>query len=604
MKQLTRLGFAVSMIFCVVISATQPALACGPYTLDPIFGFTKHGEYPLSDYTSGKLGIVPTSYGRMSLFVSYRYLTGTPLLEAEQKEVARAIRYRIGIDHEPSITKAPSTPSTAVNDDPVKIWIAARTKLLGGKQEIDTNKAVENQYSYYSNCLRGAFETANKTLKNRTAANHNVELLKEWVRGQDAVFQNCDEISEMPKELPDTSPEWLRKDRKYQIAAAHFYRGALPAARKAFARIAADSSSEWSKTAKYLVARTYIREASFLNSDTKDPEKQRLLSSAAEQLNHVIVDDKMPSLHNSARNLLNLVKLRMDASARTRELANTLSDKAVNSNIYNDLTDYILLLDKIEAQAEEDASKSQKPETEDPESYEDYWTHRIFLRDIPSGKRLEDLTDWLITYQAQDGFEHALEKWNESGKPHWLAAAIAKVRPDHEAADDLIKNAMALPTNSPAYATAMYQAIRVAREAGNSSVAEQLTNNVFEIGFADLPIATRNSFYAQRTPQSKSLSEFLTYAKRKPTGFLWSDDGNESGEAVESLDNLRHWHNRTMFGEDAVEILNKNVPLLVWLNAVKHEQMPGYLRDFVASAGWTRAFLLNDKIPEVYESTY
>src|SRR5205823_1567025 len=92
--------------------------------------------------------------------------------------------------------------------------------------------------------------------------------IREWINGQDQVFQNCSEGAAIPEELtPGDSA--AAADRRYQIAAAQFYAGQYDAAEAAFDKIAADASSPWAGTAPYLAARACIRNATVAGQEAK-----------------------------------------------------------------------------------------------------------------------------------------------------------------------------------------------------------------------------------------------------------------------------------------------------------------------------------------------
>ncbi len=589
------------LITIVTLVPFQVVLACGPDYLDPVFGFTKHGEYPLTDYTGGNLGLIPNTYGRISLFVYYRYLNNLPLNEQERKEVARAIGRRIGTDYTEVVNK-PAEP----RENAMEIWLAARQEFVKGKKEFEQDKRVEGSYYYVSNCLDDSLKTAAKTLHARAASGYPADQIADWVRGQDEVFSNCDENGVIPTETKANAPEWLKKDRSYQIAAAHFYRGDHSEARNRFQAISRDTASPWHDVSTYLVARTYIREASFLDSGEDSDSgnkaaaglKSQLLAKAASELSAIEKNPKMSAYHDTAHGLLGLVKFRANPSARTVELAERLSKGESNENIYNDLTDYILLLDRVEQKAEERASSVSDPEAEaERYEYEDSG-YRIRLKDLKSDELKEDLTDWLMTYQATDGYEHAFAKWEETGKHQWLVAALSLSNPKDANVGELIKAAQVLPATSPAYATANYYAVRHYVNTDNSAKARGLSDKILANGFSKLPTATRNSFYAQRTALAQDLPEFLKFAKRTPTDYLWSFDFNEAGFGTDKDPEVAKWRGREMFGEDAVRVLNTSVPLSLWLKAAEDEQVPDYLKDFIVSAGWVRAFILKDKKAE------
>ncbi len=589
------------LVTVIALTPFQVVLACGPDYIDPVFGFVKHGEYPLDDYSGGKLGLIPNTYGRISLYVYYRYLNDLPLNAAETKEVARAIGRRIGSDYLDVVAPQPEPKASAM-----EIWFTERQKITKNKKEFEQEKRVADSYYYFSNCLDNSLLTAAKTLRARAAAGYPENQLANWINGQDAVFSNCETNGVMPVEASSEAPQWLQKDRAYQIGAAHFYRGSYPEARNQFRTISNDQTSPWHELARYLVARTYIREASLLGSDedagagngSVQAQQTELLSNAASELASIENDPKMSAFHDAARRLIGLVKFRANPDGRTVELAEALSSSAPNGNIYNDLTDYIFLLDKLENTAEERAESSKDSETETERyDYSDS-SYRIRLKDVMADERKEDLTDWLMTYQATDGFDHAFARWKETGKQQWLVAAISLSTPADKNVAELIAASESLTPDSPAYATANYYSIRHYVKTGNSLRARSLSDKVLANGFSDMPTATKNSFYAQRTALAQDLTEFLKFAKRTPTDYLWSFDFNEAGFGADKDPEVAIWRDREMFGEDAVRMLNTSAPLSVWLKAANSEQLPDHLKDFVASAGWVRAFMLKDKQAE------
>ncbi len=73
---------------------------------------------------------------------------------------------------------------------------------------------------------------------------------------QDKVFTNCSSGKQIPDEANVSMPEWLQKDRAYQLAAASFYSLDYADAKRRFAEIALDFQSPWQETADYLVGRT------------------------------------------------------------------------------------------------------------------------------------------------------------------------------------------------------------------------------------------------------------------------------------------------------------------------------------------------------------
>lgn len=607
MKNFVRVAVCFILVFTFLFNSLPAAKACGPFTVDPLFAFTKHGEYPLEKFADGKVGVVPNSYGRISLFVFYRQLTNAPLSPIEQKQVAEAIKRRIGIhtSEEEAAAQNESYQSEAEPDFFVK-WANARAKVLADKSEISTDKRVPNDYYYYRNCLGDAFKTAAKTLEDRIAKHGINENTKEWLNGQDTVFSNCGGEGSIPNAAAN-APEWLTKDRQYQIAAALFYAAKFPEARENFTNIANDKDSVWNKTAKFLIARTYIRQASFIemsdNSATEDErkaqdqkaaaEKSKLLQSAANQLREVSADNSMSEFHNSAKKLLDLVKFRLDANGRQKELAEILSKSSENANIYNDLTDYVWLLDKPQNEANSIGIERDQKEAEAANRKYDY-EYKLKLRDLPQAVRETDLTDWLYTFQAVDGFAHAFDKWKQTNSLQWFVNAISHAEANAAQTAELLNEAAKIQKNSNAYATVRFHQIRILLETDKRNEAKKTLDEVLANNFETYPISAQNRFLAQRMILSENLAEFLKYAQRNAATFIYSDDANEEGDDLKSNTQLQPWTKRKMFDADATAFLNEKMPLSVLREAALSEQLPEHLKKFLVSAVWTRAVLLNN----------
>ena len=134
MKPILQTATSSLLILLFVLSGAPAAYACGPFAYDPIFGFTRHGEYPLSEYAGGRIGLVPNSYGRISLFVFYRYLNDAPLNGEERRQVARAIRQRITLgkpeEADSKTNENDPLPAVYFNVFKVDIWKRIRKHLL------------------------------------------------------------------------------------------------------------------------------------------------------------------------------------------------------------------------------------------------------------------------------------------------------------------------------------------------------------------------------------------------------------------------------------------------------------------------------------------
>ncbi|HET9787023.1 MAG TPA: hypothetical protein VFP47_07810, partial [Pyrinomonadaceae bacterium] len=166
----------------------------------------------------------------------------------------------------------------------------------------------------------------------------------------------------MPMELGAESPMWLRKDRAYQIAAAHFYSLNFDEARARFENIAADSDSPWQPIAGYLAARTLVRQGSLGNDETS---KREFFEQAESRLQTLVMSGG--KFADASKKLLALVKYHIHPAERVVELSRTLTSGS-NENLRQDLIDYAWLLDKLETEIGVAEEERKQPEiTADPQ---------------------------------------------------------------------------------------------------------------------------------------------------------------------------------------------------------------------------------------------
>lgn len=348
MKRQIQVIFSAFLIFAFLTSASP----CGPAYVTPLFDYKYAPENPYENFAAGKIGILKPTYHRSVLFAAYRYFNGGTFTASEQKAMVEA-------------WKADFQNKNYIDDDvseSVKAWVEAR-KSVAGKEEKTPDIYVEREYGgydFFPNCTKSAFETATETLKSRSASYGSESPdVKEWLAAQDKVFTNCSSGRQIPGEGNAAMPEWLQKDRAYQLAAASFYALDYADARKRFAEIAQDFQSPWQETADYLVGRTLIRQASLSKSEDV---ANRFYMEAEDYLYRVSTSGN--KYNSSAERLLGLVKFRLHPEQRVRELAQALSYQSGGENFRQNLIDYTWLLDKFEKQAletEEKRIEAEKP---------------------------------------------------------------------------------------------------------------------------------------------------------------------------------------------------------------------------------------------------
>ncbi len=571
MKITLRFIFSLTVVTGLFFNSLTPLFACADGGGGFIFNFRRHADFPLQNYAAGKIGIVPRSYGRMSLFVFYRELNGMPLTKNEQKIFVSTLNRRIDISGQ----KADATANANKSTDYIARWQELRKTVTGNDVKLDTDKMRD--YASYANCLPASIETATATLKERLRSHGTNENTKEWLAGQGKVFSNCGEKGNTPDAVSESAPTWLKKDRTYQIAASKFYTDDFAGARKDFEAIAGDDDSTWNNTAKYLIARTYIREASFIVADDyadNDEQKKKneelkkqkyeLFTKAENQLNSILKDKSSANFHASAEGLLGVVKYRNRPLERVRELSETLLQSGENLNLENDLTDFIWLLDKAENGTPEARAK--------------------FLEN--------NFTDWLFTYQSEEktSIKHAYDEWNKTKNAAWFIAAVTKADKSTPFLAELLTEADKIKSDSVGFATVRFHQIRLLSESGKRAEAKKKLD---EVKMTDYAKSTQNKFISQKMILSESLADFVNFAQRTPADYV--DSENEQEVSATEYPEQIAMKSKKMFDEDALDFINTRIPLSTMRELALDKKLGDSTTKALTKAVWTRAVVLNDE---------
>jgi len=547
----------------VLIMFVTSTLACGPFTMEAIFVYTVHPAYPLDRFAKGEMGVIQPTYARSYLYAAYRHLSGESFSAAEQKALTELWTDRLEQRWE-------------LGDiEWVKSWLEARQKVSGlpesPKIEVYRSREKPNEYDSYLNCQKDSFVTAISTLNERIAKySADSPVVRAWIDAQDQVFANCSEGRHIPTPATADSDALTKADRSYQIAAANFYSTNLDEARSDFQAIAADSASPWQRQASYLVARTFIRKASLGPAEGK----QEALNEAEKQLRQILADARLNGLHAQSQKLLDLVRLRAHPAERMHELARKLVAKSENKDLKQDLWDYTVLLDGY-LETDEPAKKNQ------------------FNDEL----RRDDLTDWISTLQASgdEPRAHAYERWQTTSALPWLIAALSKTSGKDVNASKLISAAMNIAAKSPAFPGARFHAARLLIEAGNLNEAGTLVDDLMTKNRAQLDESTLNLVTGQKMLLATTLADFLKSAPRTPAGLSWNDDGREiPAQSSDSSEGAQNLFGKPLFDEDAAEVINRRLPLVVLKEASSSTSLPVHLRRDLVQAVWLRAVLLGD----------
>ena len=550
------------LLIPVLLFPSQPSFACGPFSLEAVFTFVVHPEFPLEKFAGGEVGVLQPTYARSYLVAAYRNLAGSGFTATEQKDLVALWHERLDYNL-PDFDEAWPKP-----------WLAARQNVSGvataPQISIYRHREKPNEYETYINCQKDAFETAASTLSDRIRRfGADNPVIRDWVAAQDTVFANCSEGQHIPDAAPAAADTLIRADRTYQVAAANFYAGNFDESNKLFETIARDSASPWRQTAAYLSARTLLRKASLGPVE----KKSESLNQAEDKLKKVLNDRGLVPVHPAAAKLLSLVRLRSHPEVRLHELAHALMKKN-DETLKQDLWDYTILMDDFVGNDDSDPKK-----------------------ELPASLRNDDLTDWIVTLQAGDeaSLNHALEQWRATGSAPWLIAALTKIHSGHPQAAALISSAEKIGPGSPAFASAAFHQVRLTIESGTIDQARSKLENLLAKYRRGLPASSINLFLSERMQVSINLSELLTYAQRLPAGFSWNEDDRElPADISENSDLNKSLLDKTLFDLDGARILNEKLPLSVLQQAAEARALPEHLRRDVAQAIWLRAVLLDD----------
>lgn len=508
-----------------IVAATL-LFPCSP-DMSPSFKPAQNDE-DSTNLEHGKLGLITPEFGKEDELLAYRYLSGLTL-DATAANLGR----------KPSVTA--SSPAV---DSPIEAWRKVRITVPPAPRPPSNGYFGPYRMSrvsknvYYLNCLDDAFVTAVRTLADRRRQYNDNGALRAWTEAQDIVFANCDgtPLGSPPRYPADPGAGFSaleRADRRYQIAAAHFYAEDFDVAEKLFRDIAAEQTSPWRQTAAYMVGRTLLREFSLAN-------KAVAADSARKVFQQIAADPSAGALHDSARGLIE----HLDAIAHSPETMQLLADRLMTP-----------------------ASGAPFLKTVGEAQYllvADAYRTAISKPDIP------EPFDWVRTLES-GGEAHAVARWRATNRLPWLTLALIHASGKDDAAPDLIAAAGSVAADSPASITVSCNAIRLRMERGETSEPLAQLDRLLA-GEAAQPASVRNAWRALRMRLATNFDDFLRWAPRTPT----------NGEASPVL------------AYDSVDVLNYRTPLSKVVRAIQSPRLPAWSASRLALVAWTRAFMLGD----------
>jgi hypothetical protein len=545
------------------LSVPPQASACA-FAPETYFTFTNHPDFPLKQFAAGDLGILQPGYARSYLLVAYRYLVGKPLTKQEQDGAVALWEQRM------------DSRSSTCDNDIASVWLTARGAVPGiGK--VDTI-APERQipgpaYQTICNCQSDAFTTAARTLKTMLAKyGPQSDAVKEWIKAQDQVFANCygpsygEKESDYPK-IPqplDSTDDFLKHQRQYQIAAANFYAMRYPEAISQFEAIAADASSPWQKLAAYLHVRAMIRLAT-----VQEGPDNNWLNTAGQTIDRLLQQPQYTSLKDDLQALANYVHARLAPEQHVENLLTQQWDK----NTLNELTKTV---DNI---VHDDGNGEPLPYDKLPDSI----------------KRFEPI-DWAFTFQRSDAAAraHALKRWQERQTTPWLLAVASVVNAKDPAASAVLRAANS-DIASPARWTLFYHANRLKLQQGKETEVRQALDRVLASPPADLSLSSLNALKLQRLALATSLDELIRFGIQTPTYLGSTGFVEQVPDDVQAYENKTAKPEKPLFTADFGMIVDGKLPVAMLAQLAQNQAIPTELRAHLAWTSWVRAILLDNQ---------
>jgi hypothetical protein len=515
------------LVLCLIAFTPAEAPSCGPFFQFAFFDPPSRPAVAAGDMLNGKFGVIRGSHWLEFLIPAWRYLDGKPI----------------------RLNSRPASEDRSTGD--WNDWQRARTQISATPvKPIDGfDKVPGDDYASYLDCPQSAFGHAARTLNERIREFGGDHAgVRAWLRAQDLVFANCEGGTSLPDSPEPGLPALLAADRRYQIAAAHFYAGRFDDAREAFLEIGRDAASPWRSSAPYLAARCLIRKGT-IRFD------QAVLEKAENELRTLATTSSDSEVRRWAAELIGFVVARIRPGDALAELATALTDPTQDESYLENRWDFDLLWTRSGGTGE--------------------W----------AGKN--ELLDWLLAMRNRLGRDAAYNIWTRRKNAPWLVAALNSAEPYDANVTVLLEAAAKVSPDSPAYATAAFHRVRLSP---NQTVGDRraLLDETLEHLRRRLSPAALNPFLRERFAIAADFEELLRFAPRTPAAV-----GADFGIPDDPQDKTQ-----SLFDDDATRLFNGSIPLSGWLIAASSQLLNQGLRDRIIRAGWVRAHLVGDKQAE------
>lgn len=563
----TALRASLCALALIVTSPPRPARACGGSYSGPTYINRHNPDLPLSRLREGHVGVIPADRGwhRADLVVAWRALTNAPLTEGEYAGWVARVRAThpgaLPLEIDPNVPVEASSDDEGGYQPDVSDWYRARAEVIGDRGPQIVNEWL-SRGAWTPNCLRDAFVSASAVLLARQREyGARSDVVRGWVEAQDAVFSNCGgDTHRTPLPLSPNAPEAARRDRAWQIAAAHFYAARFEDAERAFRTIAADTGSPWSQLARYLVVRTITRAAQ-RGRETPDVAE---LGRALREAEALLADPRATGVREMTARYRGWLRAQHDPAGRAHELGVALA--SADDHFAEDVRDYDRVLEAT---------------SPDP-----------FARQPNDADRL---TAWIGALEGRRASADstprsvAIENYRRSRANVWLVAAlIAPGDARDESLAPILEAARAVPREDPAYASARYHRLRLLSARGAPVYDEALA---LAATLTDGDGATaRNLVRELAAGSAPDIERFVSAAHGAPAGwdgsegFITAPDPHEATGAADDLSPL------------GAAVITSQIPLSSLFRAARVTGLPASIHDRLVSAAMLRATLLDDDL--------
>jgi len=550
-------------------------------------------NYPddIAAFAQGHLGILQAHMDSDEYAVAYRYLNGGKLSDKEQAIAAPASVLQPAQDWTKLTPQQIAAAQAAerqerTDSQPPGSWQLERAKYSPSPAPENQKQSFPTDYSgaivfdpNYLNCPDPAFQNAVLTLNKRAASwGKQSPWLADWIQAQDTVFSNCAAKSPvMPASAPEGSPALLRADRAYQLASAALYAKQYDQAAQQFSAIAQDKSSPWKPWGEYLAARALVRKA-FAMGKATDPYSGDIatydlatMQSAQHKLEAQLAERNPEPSRAIVQAELNFIRIRTEPEKRLAEICAALAGPASDDNFAMDRRDLSYVLSK-----------------------------NIAIANPPP------LYAWIASFRGPVGASDAYALWQKNHALPWLVMAIVKAEPPDAQTAALLAEAGKIKPDSPAYDTVFYHRVRLLIGGNRKDDARALLDQALPAMHGQPPSSNENALLGERLAVARDYQEFLKYAPRKVivssglSGFAIAANcdnipaSSEMQNGCPQKGDPPQLDHSLEFDEDAVYLLNRQVPLTMLAEAASSPSLPANLRQDLALSAWTRSVVLED----------